>query len=859
MTKSKNLVIIDSHALLYRAYYAMPPTLTTRDGEVINAVYGFASLVLDVIWKFKPTNCLAVLDSGKPVERVQEFSLYKANRKKADDLFIAQIPKSEKVLEKFDIPILKFDGIEADDIIGTVVEKYSKDFDKVIIVTGDQDMFQLVKNNIYVYMAGRRFSDSKLFDSSKVEEKLGITPDKVADFKGISGDPSDNIPGVAGIGKKGAVSLIKEFGGIEDIYKNIEKVPNRYKNKLLENYEMAMLSKSLATIKTNIPLNFDINKTLLKIDNSMLEILEEFEFKSLVQKASKIVEIYQENGGSTEKSRRFENNTNYKEYDGSLQGEVYIYCEYDDVGDPLNYGFKEILLESNGQIFKVDQHNKRKFLANIYKIAKMYTFDAKKFLHVLHNEGVKNTENLEIEDVGIYAFVLAEGQVSFDLNNILKFYKIQESNQLSAMKTLYQSLSKAAKNNQKLYDIIQIEHGILPIVVHMERAGIGVDDKELDKFKGDILAKLANLRQDIYDSAGCEFNVNSTKQVSEILFEKLGLTSSNKTKTGSFSTNEKALIKIKKEHRIVSQILLYRELEKLSSTYVKALPKYINPKTNRIHAVFDQMGTVSGRFSSRDPNLQNIPKGDIQGFVIRNVFKASPGCVFVSCDYSQQELRILAGLANEQEMIDIFNNNGDVHKLTASELFDVRLEEVTKEQREIGKVVNFSVIYGISAYGLSENLKISVSQAQYFIDKYFNKYKRVREFFDDQMIKIKKNGYAETIIGRRRRSNLIKSSNKNLQASAKRELLNFLIQGSAADIMKLAMLNLIPVLQKYPAKLIAQIHDEFLFEVKKGDHVEKFGQEVSNKMLNAYDVGVDFAVEISVGERWGEMKKKENF
>lgn len=855
MSQEKTLLLIDSHALLYRAYYAMPPTLTTRQGEPINAVFGFTSLLLDVLIKFEPTHCIAVMDSRGPTIRHQDYSFYKANRKQADDLFIQQIPRAEEMINTFNIPLLKLDGVEADDIIGTLAQGHKDEFDKIIIVTGDQDMFQLIHDNIGVYMAGRKFSESKLYNRQMVIEKLGVTPEQVPDYKGLCGDPSDNIPGVAGIGKKGASDLVSMFNSISGIYEHIDEVANRYKNKLIENQEMAFKSLDLATIKKDIPLSYDIKESVVDVSEVLVSKVEELEFTSLVKKSKQLLESY---------------NANYVENDfieelfeidywnnEELPKDLVLLANLANKTDPLQYELESFEIFVGKDVKTVSKDKISLFLKKIEGVKKIITFAPKELIHAIKNANYSLPQSLIIEDVGIYGMVYAQGKVSYDLDKIANYFIGLDSkrSKIESIEFLWQYFSDPANENIELKKVISLEHEISTSVGEMERNGVGLDVAKLATFQENLKDKKESIQADIYKSAGREFNINSPKQVSEVLFIDLKLPVISKTKTGNYSTNERALKKIAHEHRIVKQIIYYRELDKLLSTYIAALPSYVNPNTSRIHAVFDQMGTVSGRFSSRNPNLQNIPKGEIQSVNIRNAFTSRLGYSYIAADYSQQELRILAALSGEQIMVESFNNGDDIHVLTASEIFSVDAKNVTKDQRAVGKLVNFSVIYGVSAYGLAEQLEVPQSDAAMFINTYFNKYPKVKKFFNQQVENIKQIGYAETILGRRRNNELLFAKNKALQAAGRRELLNFIIQGSAADIMKIALKNVSEVVQKYKGFLVAQIHDEFLFEFSDDQDFKKIGKDINIAMTTVYDIGVDYQVELSKGKRWGSLKE----
>lgn len=853
----KTLLLIDSYALLYRAYYAMPPTLTTRSGEPINAVLGFSSLLIDVLLKFQPTNCIAVMDSRGPTIRHEEFGLYKANRKESDALFVQQLPRSRDLLDAFNIPIVQIQGVEADDIIGTLVSKHSSEFDKVIIVTGDQDIFQLIEGNVNVFMAGRKFSESKLYDAHMVKDKLGISPKQVPDYKGICGDPSDNIPGVLGIGKKGASDLIREYGSVQSVYENIQKVAKRYQQKLIDNQEMAYKSLSLATIKCDIPLSFDIDTSNVHFTQSIVNKLDELDFNSQINKAKQLIKKYnQEYIEASFIEEAF--GVDYWEEQQEVPKELIFIANLANIGaDPINVVVESIDFISDGTLLSVKQEDVPIFISKLSTVDKLVTFSPKAFVHGVLNLGIEVDFYSKLVDIGIYACVLSNGLVSYSLEKIARKYNNEKDkgNPAHAILKIWQSSEFSDSKVSEFEKILSLEHSIIPAVISIERNGLTLDTKKFKKFSDELVEKRSVLIDDIYKLAGREFNINSPKQVGEILFDELKLPVVSKTKTGSYSTNENSLKKIAHEHRIVQSILRFRELDKLISTYLAALPEYINASTGRIHSTFDQMGAVSGRFSSKNPNLQNIPKGEVQGLNIRDAFKAREGYALISADYSQQELRILAALSGEQVMIDSFNKGDDIHAITASEIFNVPIKNVSKLQRNVGKTINFSVIYGISAFGLSDRLEVSQVEASMFINSYYQKYPSVKEFFNSKVEYIKQIGYAETVLGRRRSNELLNSSNRALQAAGKRELLNFVIQGSAADIMKLALRECLLVANKHEALMVAQIHDEFLFEIPLSKNSETFAKDISFAMTNVYDIGVAYKVDVSMGKTWGKLNE----
>jgi DNA polymerase I len=866
----KTFLIIDSHALIHRAFHAFPPDLKNAKGEPTNAVYGFAGLLLDVLTKFTPTRVVAVFDSHGPTVRATEYSQYKANRAETDDLLVAQFPMVYELIKMFDIPMVMQDGIEADDLIGTLDENYSNDVMQTVVVTGDRDLLQLVDKDTFVYLAGSKFSESKLYDSNEmVKERMGVEPILVPDLKGLSGDTSDNIPGVAGIGAKGASDLINQFGTIEEIYKKIADVPKRYQQKLIDGHEDAVLSKRLATIYKDIPISFNFENTDFSRINkdNILKFFAEMQFRSLLPKLDKFFKLFDvvsaENNvldlfsEQSEKSITPVIDIAIWDKNVDLSGDLYFLADVQNANlSPINWLVKDLYIQNKGKVYKVEGSNLAEFLTAV-KDLNLITFDKKNFLHCLLNSNNHKYLNLSIQDLGIVAFAMAEGQCKYELTSILNWAKVYSDNSFEsrvfALEKLHNFLKGNTNNLKEKTKLIELEDKVLLPTALMEQNGISVDLSAIDKFEVTLSAKLEEFKANIFLSAGHEFNIGSPKQVSEVLFKEKALPVHRKTKGGSLSTNESALKSLIGVDPIIENLLAYREVDKLLSTYIKALPEYVD-SDGKIHSVFDQFGAVSGRYSSKNPNLQNIPFTEVYGVNIRNAFIASKGYKFITFDYSQQELRVLAALSKEEVMVDSFNNGVDIHKITAAELFDVKVEDVDSKQRQVGKTVNFSVIYGISAFGLSERLGLNRATADTFIKKYFEKYSKVREFMDNTINSAKQTGYSETIIGRRRINNMIKSNNRALKNAAERELFNFVIQGSAADIMKSSMKLLPPILEKYGAKILLQIHDEFLFEFpEKSSQEQSFIDDISNAMANSLDLGVEYKVEVSQGNLWGEI------
>lgn len=870
MAKSEKevLLLIDSFALIHRAFHAFKPDLTTSNGEVINAVYGFTRLLLEVLTKFKPKYVIATMDSPGPTLRHDQYGQYKANRKPADDLLTSQIPRIIELLSAFDIPVLMQQGYEADDIIGTLDLDHSGENNLTIIVTGDRDLFQLVDQDTCVYMAGSAFSESKLYDIAGVTDRMGVTPAQIIDFKAIQGDASDNIPGVAGIGEKGAQSLLQEFGNLDNIYQNIDKVAPRYQEKLRASVEMAYKSRELATIMRDAPIPFNLEDGVFGgFDvNNVVRLFQELEFRSLLLKPAQLKQTYSaeeiEQPDLALAASGLVRPVGCKDYaQESLGKEVFISFEANTDKDPLCWETTALFLQdTKGNKYQILE-NLANFFPNLFKETSLIiTSDAKVLLHHLRNLGIEFRG--EVYDVILAEYVLSEGRSEQTLIGSLLTSRLAATDTLEAVVQIYKSQQARLEKDSALAKVVKLENSLVPVIVDMEQAGITMDKELLETYQEKLIKLITKKEADIYYSVGHEFNIASPKQVGQVLFEEISLPGLRKTKTGGYSTDERTLKELTGAHPVVQQILDYRELTKLLSTYVKPLPQLINPETHRLHTNYKQMGAVTGRFASLNPNLQNIPLGEVEGINMRASFVAAPNTMLVAFDYSQQELRLLAEFSKEENMLAAFKSGIDIHAATASEMFDIPVKEVTKEQRKIGKTINFGVVYGISAFGLADRLKIDNRKAAGFIQKYFETYPKIKEYYTQLLDNAKATGYVATILGRRRNARDLVSANAKLRQAVEREVQNFPLQGSAADIIKSAMVALWPKLAAYPVKMLLQVHDELVFEyqidsaaaVKADKTFHKFIDEIRNTMLDVVTTQVPFEVGVEYGQDWANMQ-----
>lgn len=864
-SKKDIFLLVDSNALIHRAYHAYPPTLTNpRTGLPINAAYGFTTMMLDMIAKFKPKYIACAFDTAAPNLRKAEYVGYKANRKETDIDLVSQFAVVEEIVEAFGIPIYKVDGFEADDVIGTVSEKLKDQDIQTVIFTGDHDILQLVEANKYVFMSGFNFKQSKLYDEAEVLARYEFGPEFISDYKALRGDPSDNIPGVKGVGQKTATELIKNFGHIDQIYNSIENIkPERLKTKLSEEYDIAMMSKKLTTIIRDVPLNFTLEEC--SFDQNEVEkvrkLFQEFRFVSLIKKLPKVdtsitnqMDMFAINSQPT---------SNLSEVDdiSKIKTDKELFISYDD---------KEIAFEDYNENFikLVLTTDKDKIQKLFDTNAVVVVYDYKNLLNTLAKFELTHKNNFE--DVMLLSYLLYNGDLKINLYDIafnVLSVTLEESlrSHVEVAKALYDQFIKdiTKEGNERLLSLYtEIEKPIARILSGVEQHGMYLDKVYLSKLKIDLTKELKGIEKEIYDSVGHEFNVNSPKQLGEILFVELQLPGGKKTKSGGYSTDERKLRDLIDAHPVINLVMQYRELNKLISTYTDVLIDKVDPKTDRIHTKLNQAVAATGRLSSIDPNLQNIPISSEKGLLIRKAFQAPEGKVLLGFDIAQQELRVAAILSGEQKLIDAFKNNEDIHTLTASEVFDIKLEEVDNDKRRVGKTLNYSILYGISAFGLADRLKMDIPAAKEIINKFWTKFDKLRRYFDDNLMIAKEKGYVESLFGRRRSAKGLVSSNFLLRAATEREILNFPIQGASADLMKKSMINASDYLETtkddiFGAKIILQVHDELILEIDDVEYknIEKFAAKIKDEMEKVGDFPVKIVVEPKIGKNWSEMKK----
>lgn len=909
--KKERFVIIDGNALIHRAFHALPP-LTTKKGEQVNAVYGFASILLKVMKDVKPDYIAASFDLRAPTFRHKEYKEYKAHRVKAPQELYDQIPRVKELVQAFNIPIFEQEGFEADDIIGTVAEKLNGRPIETIIVTGDMDTLQLVNDQTKVFTLKGGVNETTEYGPAEVKERYGLEPDQMIDYKALRGDPSDNIPGVPGIGEKTAVELLKEFGTVDALYAAIEKksaklkkVKPRILELLITHKREAELSKKLATIVRTVPINFVLNaaKAHEYDREKVIRLFQELEFRSLLAKlptmtlfmharlspsmpaASPPKEKADYTLVDTEKTFAFFLKKLLEQKKFAFDTETTGVDTIDAKLLGASFSWK------NGEAWYVhlNQSKGRAWLAKlkpiledpkVEKCGHNIKFDYKMF----RGEDIV-VDGLAFDSM-IASYLLSSGsrqhgldalafsEFGYEMMPITDLIGPKGKEQLSMTDVPIGKLSWYASEDadftwrlgRKLEkDLVghalkgvfeKIDMPLVTVLGDMELSGVKIDADFLQVMAKKAKADLARLEKKIYNTAGASFNINSPAQLKVVLFEKLKISSAGigKTKTG-LSTAAAELEKLRKGNPIIEHLLEYRELAKLLSTYLEALPSLIHKKTGRVHTDYNQTVAATGRLSSSNPNLQNIPTRTELGNEIRKAFIADRGYRLISADYSQIELRIAAALANDRTMIATFRRGEDIHTSTAAAINDVPIHQVTKEMRYAAKEVNFGVLYGMGVYGLASRTGISREEARAFIDKYFKVYHGVAEYIEQTKAIARKTGYVETLFGRRRYLPDLNSRNMQVRNAAERMAVNMPLQGTAADLMKLAMIAIHRGLPSVSPKsrMLLQVHDELVFEVPSAD-TNKVARFVKEMMETVEKFAVPIVVEVSAGENWGELE-----
>lgn len=875
----KKILLIDGSSLIFRAFYAIK-NLTTKDGVFVNGVYGFLNMYYKALELTNPTHVFVAFDKGSKTFRHTEYSDYKGTRDKAPNEITYQFGILKDLLSSMNVNYLELDEYEADDILGTIAKLAQKEGFEVDIFTGDRDYLQLVDDNIFVYLTKKGISEIKLMDNNAIFEDFGISPMQLIDVKALQGDSSDNIPGVKGVGEKTALKLIQEYGNLENLYENLGKLKGKLKENLENEKNKAYLSRYLGEIYLNVPIDKNIEDFELKDVNlnEYIEKLENLEFKSIINKFFK--DVKKDNSNSINHIIDSEV-INFSEIFDKIKNDKSIAVKF--------FSDKEYIYREKFYIGVYSDYNKKSYICKEFNLEdferlcnsdiKIVGYDIKEELFFLLKN---NFEVNNYEDVMILEYLVDSNKGNYDITKVSEellhleiidlkerfgkgknkktFFDLDEdiivkyiSQYVFAISELYSIFVQKVKENN-LYSLYEnVEKPLVKILADMEKTGVKVDKNKILELNEEYSKLADEYEQRVYELAGEVFNLNSPKQLGVILFDKMKLPVVKKTKTG-YSTDVEVLEKLSEDYEIAEYILKYRSLNKLISTYLVGILDYIM-EDDRVRTSYKQMITATGRLSSVDPNLQNIPVRTQEGKNIRKVFVADKNKVFIDADYSQIELRVLAHLSKDLVMIDSFKNDLDIHYKTASEVFGVPIEEVTDNQRRSAKAVNFGIVYGISDYGLSKDLNITRNEARQYIDGYLNTYPNIKNYMEEIVKIAKKDGYVTTILGRKRYIPEINSKNFNIRSFGERIALNTPIQGSAADIIKLAMIKVYERLkeEKVNAKLILQIHDELIIECdeKEKDIVKNILKE---SMENVYKLDLPLKVDVCEGRNWYESK-----
>ena len=897
MDSQKKLFLIDAYALIYRAYFAFikNPRINSK-GINTSAVFGFTNSLLEVIQKEKPTHLAVVFDTSKPTGRHVEFPQYKANREEMPNDLRSSLPYIDQLLEAFNIPKIFKDGFEADDIIGTIAQVAERDGFHVYMMTPDKDFAQLVSSNIFIYRPASKWQPTTVLGVEEVLDKFKIKRiDQVIDFLAMMGDSADNIPGINGVGEKTAQKFIQEYDSIEGLFANTNKLKGKIKEKVEASKEMGLLSKKLVTIITDVPVQIDLEEMKLKNKNEKktIKLFEELEFRNLYRRIFSTDSLPSKTLSPKKQTSTIQQTNQQMDLFAAEPKFQDVKNEYNNLNsEEVSRLSKQLIQDKeivlNLLISKEDilgiiitRKNKRSYyIKNTHKNIKLIrpVFESPEISKIAFDMKsiIKSLKKINVDlqgkffDVQIAHYLLQpETRHSIDLLsenylglnfNLYKSILIENDETISyATQYSYIVLQLAELflielKKTKLYDLfVNVEMPLISVLFKMEHEGINLDIKMLKEYSKELSVELEKLQQNIYVLAGKEFNISSPKQMGEVLFDELKLSKKpKKTKSGQYSTSEETLISLKKSHLIINEILLFRGLKKLLSTYVNALPDLVNPLTQRVHTTFNQSVANTGRLSSINPNIQNIPIRTKRGMRVRKAFiSRGEDYTILAADYSQIELRIIAALSKDQAMLDAFHNKIDIHTVTASKVYKVDITNVSREMRSNAKAVNFGIIYGISAFGLSQNIGISRTEAKQIIDQYFEEFPEIKKYMDKVITKARSQEYVETLMGRRRYLPEINSKNAVVRSFAERNAINAPIQGSAADIIKKAMIliqNEIE-LRNMKSRMLLQVHDELVFDMHQ-DEREELKEIVVERMENVINIGVPLTVELGEGVNW---------
>ena len=924
MENSKNLFLLDAYALIYRGYYAFikNPRINSK-GTDTSAILGFMNSLFEIIRTQNPDYLAVAFDKGGSLTRSEMFEEYKSNRDKTPEPILVAIPYIKKILGGMKIPILEKEGFEADDIIGTVAKDAEENNFKVYMVTPDKDFAQLVSNNIFLCKPARMGNSMEIWGVDEVKDKFEVqSPDQVIDYLGMMGDSVDNIPGLPGVGDKTAKKFIKQYGSLENLLQNAHEVTGKLGEKIIENKELGVLSKKLAKIILDVPIDYNLDEFRLSDPDKdiVLKVFDELEFRRIKETFFKIFGTnssqLEEKGAEVVQGDLFSETYNLDSNKENLDDSKSIYqiiesfeelkllvekmmeqeiVAFDTETEGLNALETNIVgisfswrkgvgyylpIKNNKSVYEKSFEILKPFFEStkIIKVGHNIKFDIQVLLkynvkvsspiydtmvaHYLinpdmrHNLDTLSESYLNYSPISIESLIGKKGKNQISMRDVsidkIKNYAGEDADITLRLKGIFDKEIEVNNLSKIFYDI---EIPMINVLSEMEAEGIKIDTSYLKKLDKEFEDDLEKLKKEIFKKCGEEFNLNSPKQLGEILFDKLKLVSKpKKTKTGQYSTSEEVLSSLANDHRIIENILEWRSLDKLQNTYVKSLPNEVSNLTNRVHSSFNQTVTATGRLSSNNPNLQNIPIRTDNGQKIRKAFiPRNDDYIIMAADYSQIELRVIASISNEENMIDAFVNNQDIHTMTASKIYNVDPENVSREQRGNAKTVNFGIIYGVSAFGLSQQTDLNRSESKQMIDNYFLNYPGLKKYMSDQIDFARNNGYVETIMGRRRYLQNINSQNNMLRSGAERNAINAPIQGSAADIIKIAMININSEFKKQSlkSKMLLQVHDELVFDVHNSEK-DRIQDIVKTTMESAVKLKVPLKIDLEFGKNWLE-------
>lgn len=855
----KKLVIIDGSSLFYRAFYALP--ILSYNGVYTNAVYGFLRMLCGIYRNLNPEYVAVAFDKDRYTFRSEIYKDYKATRKAAPIELVPQFKLIKDILRVMGVAVYEIQGYEGDDILGTLALKY-KDEISVSIVTGDRDSLQLSEDKITILLTQKGISNMAEMTPSAVFKKYGIMPSQIVDMKALMGDSSDNIPGVKGIGEKSAVKLLQKYGNLDNVYEHIEEIKGAQKTKLINGKEDAYLSRKLAKIRTDIPIETTLEEMKQPIhSDEMMLMFDKLGLHSIAEELSSLPRFEML---AKAKKKETQNVKPLLTWDKniSFKNKVVSFVPFIQGKTPF-FEIKNVIIGTKENNYKVEEKDFKDLAKELINAKEIITENSKEIF-----ESKFPCENLKFYDITLITYLIDPTHITYTRSYVAELFKVpsiyidekedfDKNGNIIAdflISVYEESYEILLKNN--IEDLFRtIEQPLVSVLANMERNGIAIDHKNWEKVQKNMTEKEEKILSEIYKEAQEEFNVNSPKQLSYVLFEKMGMPPGKKTKTG-YSTAADVLENLAQEYPFVKKILEYRTLSKLISTYLVAIPQLVNEETKRVHTSFNQMVTATGRLSSSDPNLQNIPVRTEEGKVIRSLFVPGDGYdYFISSDYSQVELRVLAHMSEDEGLIRAFENKEDIHRRTASEVFGVPFEEVTDEQRSHAKAVNFGIIYGISDFGLSKQLGISRKKANEYIKTYLKRYPKIHEFMNNMMEEARKSGKVRTLFGRYRDLPDINSKNFQRRSFAERTAMNTPIQGSAADIMKKAMIEVYEKIKngKYKSRILLQVHDELVVEAVK-EEVEEISKLLKETMESVVSLKVKLVADVHVGKNWAETK-----